>query len=188
VCARSRLKGTASLVTGIKGQRAQFLERGGRDAVRDAATLWFLFVHVNERFMAERRAMWLLIALLYAQTGAWVSQDFREMDEPLDGRIASFLGELYGWQGTISTLSHCYFQGVNPLMPEGDERLASMVDEGELLVERFNDALEMETAARKGTRKRKAGPTAANRRREDPTGRSGHRRVPCEPVSQHGES
>src|SRR5688500_3903450 len=37
VSAKARLKGTASLVTGIKGQRAQFLERSGRDAVRDAA-------------------------------------------------------------------------------------------------------------------------------------------------------
>jgi hypothetical protein len=105
--------------------------------------------------MAEQRALWLLIALLYAQVGAWVFQDFRALDKPLDGRIASCLGELYGWQGTISTLSERYFQGVNPLMPEVEERLTAMVTEGEQLVERFNDALEMETAARKGTRKRK---------------------------------
>jgi hypothetical protein len=153
--AKARLKGYASVFTGLKGQRAQFLERGGRDAVRDAAMLWFLFVHVNERFMGEQRAMWLLIALLYAQVGAWVYQDFRAMDEPLDGRIGSCLGELYGWQGTLSTLSERYFQGVTPLMSEGEERLALMVTEGEQLAVRFNDALEMETAARKGTRKRR---------------------------------
>jgi hypothetical protein len=105
--------------------------------------------------MAEQRAMWLLIALLYAQVGAWVYQEFREMDKPLDGRIASCLNELFGWQGTISTLSERYFQGVNPLMPEGEERLTDMVTEAELLAASFNDALEMATAARKATRKRK---------------------------------
>jgi hypothetical protein len=123
--------------------------------LRDAATLWFLLVHVNAEFLAEQRALWLLIALLYAQVGAWVYQDFRALDEPLDGRIASCLGELYGWQGTIGALAERYFQGVNPLMPEGEERLTAMVDEGELLAASFYDALEMATAARKGPRKRK---------------------------------
>jgi hypothetical protein len=155
VGAKARLKGTASLVTGIKGQRAQFLERGGRDAVRDAATLWFLFVEANGRFMAEQRAMWLLVALLYAQLGAWVYQEFRELDEPLNVRIASCLDELFGWQGTIGALAERYFQGVSPLMPEADERLASLVAEAELLAERFNGALDMEAADRKDSRKRK---------------------------------
>jgi hypothetical protein len=155
VGAMSRLKDQASLLTGLKGQRAQFLERGGRDAVRDAATLWFLFVHVNAGFVAEQRALWLLIALLYAQVGAWVYQDFRALDKPLDGRIASCLNELYGWQGTVGTLTERYFQGVNPLMPEGEERLAEMVAEAELLAASFYEALEMATAARKATRKRK---------------------------------
>jgi hypothetical protein len=44
---------------------------------------------------------------------------------------------------------------VNPLLPEVEERLAQLVAEGVLLIGRFNDALELETAARKGTRKRK---------------------------------
>jgi hypothetical protein len=55
-------------------------------------------VHVNERFMAEKRALWLVVALLYSQVGAWVYQAFRALDEPLDQRIASCLDELYGWQ------------------------------------------------------------------------------------------
>jgi hypothetical protein len=65
------------------------------------------------------------------------------------------LEELYVWQGAIATLSERYFQGVNPLMPEVEECLTAMVAEGELLVERFKETLELETAARKGTRKRK---------------------------------
>jgi hypothetical protein len=51
-------------------------------------------------------------------------------------------------------LSERYFQGVNPLMPEAEERLADVVVEGERLADRFNDALEMENAIREGTRKR----------------------------------
>jgi hypothetical protein len=63
--------------------------------------------------------------------------------------------EVYDWQLTIGTLAARYFQGVNPLMPETEERLADMVAEAELLAERFNDALELEAAFRKGNRKRK---------------------------------
>jgi hypothetical protein len=59
--------------------------------------------------MAEKRALWSLVRLLYSQVGAWVYQDFREMDEPLDQRIASCLTELYGWwQGTIGRLAARY--------------------------------------------------------------------------------
>jgi hypothetical protein len=155
VGAKARLKGYASVFTGLKGQRAQFLERGGRDAVRDAATLWFLFVGANSQFMAEQRAMALLLALLNALVGIWVHQDCPAWDDPLDGRVASCLSEIYGWHGTISTLSERYFEGVNPLMPEIEECLTDIVAEGELLAERFNDALEMEAAVRKGARKRR---------------------------------
>jgi hypothetical protein len=156
--AKARLKGYASVFTGLKGQRAQFLERGGRDAARDAATLWFLFVGANGQFMAEQRAMALLLALLNALVGIWVHQDCPAWDDPLDGRIASCLSEIFGWQHTIAVLAERYFEGVSPLMPEIEERLADMVAEGELLAERFNDGLAMETTARKGTRKQKALP------------------------------
>jgi hypothetical protein len=154
VGAKARLKGYASVFAGLKGQRAQFLERGGRDAVRDAATLWFLFVGANSKLMAEQRAMALLVALLNALVGIWVHQDCPARDDPLDGRIASCLSEIYGWQATIGVLAERYFEGVNPLMPEIGERLANMVREGELLAASFNDALMTETAARKAARRR----------------------------------
>jgi hypothetical protein len=152
--AKARLKSYAPLFTGAKGQRAQFLERGSRDAVRDAATLWFLFVGANGQFMAEQRAMALLIALLNALMGIWVHQECPAWDDPLDGRIAACLSEVYGWQETVGILAGRYFEGVNPLMPEVEERLTNMVGESELLAASFNDALEMESAARKAARRR----------------------------------
>jgi hypothetical protein len=93
------------------------------------------------------------------------------------GRIASCLSELYGWRGTIAALAERYFQGVNPLMPEIEERLTALVTEAELLAESFNDALEMETAARKGTRRRKPAlpkpiDVASVRASAEPTGES----------------
>jgi hypothetical protein len=105
--------------------------------------------------MAEQRAMALLLALLNALTGIWVHQEYPACDDPLDGRIASGLSEVYGWQGTIGILAERYFEGVNPLMPEVEVRLATMVSEADLLAASFNDALEMEAGARKGTRTRK---------------------------------
>jgi hypothetical protein len=151
--ARGRLKRTASLYTGVQWQRAEVLERGKRAAVRDAATLWFLFVEANSQLMAEKRALWLVLALLNSLIGNWVHQKFRELDEPLDRRIASCLEELYAWQGAIAALSASYFEGVNPLMPEMEEHLGQMLDQGESLAERFNDAVEIEAVVRKGSKK-----------------------------------
>ena len=57
----------------LNGQRAQFMERGSRDAVRDVATLWYLFVEVNARFLAEKRALWLQLAYLASSYARWIS-------------------------------------------------------------------------------------------------------------------
>jgi hypothetical protein len=63
--ARNRLKGQASVFAALNGQRALYMEQGSRGAVRDAATLWYLFVGVNERYRQDRRALTLLVTLLH---------------------------------------------------------------------------------------------------------------------------
>ena len=73
VAAKNRLKGQASVFQALNGQRAQFMERGSRDAVRDVATLWYLFVEVNARFLAEKRALWLQLAYLASSYARWIS-------------------------------------------------------------------------------------------------------------------
>jgi hypothetical protein len=55
--AKDRLKSQASKIAGRLGERATFLDQGERDAVRDAATLWHLFVDVNARFIDEKRTV-----------------------------------------------------------------------------------------------------------------------------------
>jgi hypothetical protein len=70
--AKRRLKGRASVFAALSGQRALYMEEGSRAAVRDAATLWYLFVGVNERFGQERRAPTLLVALLASDYRALV--------------------------------------------------------------------------------------------------------------------
>src|SRR6266571_4740654 len=88
--AKGRLKSQAALLAGRgSGQRVQYLDRGSRDAVRDVATLWYLFVEVNGRFMAEKRALYLLVALLYSEYRRWVVEGaLPERDEPLDRQLA----------------------------------------------------------------------------------------------------
>jgi hypothetical protein len=49
------------------------MERGERYTVRDVATLWYLFVEVNARFLVEKRALWLQLAYLASTHGRWIS-------------------------------------------------------------------------------------------------------------------
>jgi hypothetical protein len=152
--AKAKLKPEAAASVRVPGQRREYVAQGERGAVRDVAALYYLFVGVNERFMAEQRATSLLIALHNALVGIWLHQDCPVWDEPLDRRIASCLSEVYDWQQVIAILAERYFQGVNPLLSDTAERLAGMLAEAELLAEQFNQALEIEASARQGTRKR----------------------------------
>ena len=129
---------------------------GERDAVRDVATLFYLFVGVNARFMEERRALCLLGAFLSSSLGHW----FREgklpvWDEPLDRRLTSAIEELYGWQVAVDLLSERYYQGVSPLLPETEENLTWIVEQIERLVDLFNDHRELEVELTKLHGKRK---------------------------------
>jgi len=154
--ARGRLKSQAAALERVSGQRTDFLDRGERDAVRDVATLFYLFVEVNGRFMAEERALYLLVALLFAEYRQWVRDgELPERDEPLDRQLTSALGELYAWDDAVAALTERYFQGVNPLMPEVEESLDWIAEQAEQLAERFNEHLEFESKARKASRKRK---------------------------------
>jgi hypothetical protein len=112
---------------------------------------------VNGRFLAEKRALYFQLALLFSSYREWVlGREWREWDEPLDQRIRSALAELYAWNDAVALLAERYFQGLNPLMPEEEESLNWIVEQTEQLAERFNDRLEWEAEARKTSRKRKS--------------------------------
>ena len=138
------------------GSDGDALFHAERDAVRDVAMLFYLFMQVNGQFLEEKRALCLLVALLLHSIRDWF-RDGRmpHWDEPLDRRLQLAVEELYGWQRTVANLSERYFQGVCPLLPETEENLAWIVVQGELLVDLFNDHLEFEGIARKANGKRK---------------------------------
>ena len=155
--AKNRLKGQASVFAALNGQRALYMEQGSRGAVRDAATLWYLFIGVNERFRQERRALTLLIALLHSRHAASVRRDTPDAESPLGDRIASCLSELYTWHDANEVLRARYYEGVSPLMSEPEQHLTWLVEQAELLAERFNDHLLLEEEARTRTQERARG-------------------------------
>ena len=107
--AKNRLKGQVSVFQALNGQRAQFTERGSRDAVRDVATLWYLFVEVNARFLAEKRALWLQLAYLASSYARWIS-DINRGAEALAERLTAALVETYGWTEALDQLMERYFR------------------------------------------------------------------------------
>jgi hypothetical protein len=144
VAAKNRLKGQASVFAALNGQRAQFMEHGSRDAVRDVATLWYLFVEVNARFLAEKRALWLQLAYLASSYARWIS-DIERGAESLAERLEAALVETYGWTEAVDQLMDHYFREECPLLSEAEEALLEMVGHAEQMVERFNDRIEFET-------------------------------------------
>ena len=139
-------------------QRASFLDRGERDAVRDVATLWYLFLNVNARFMAEKRALWALLALHHSSMALLCSVHrdwFRAGEDSPDQRVMSTLIEVFMWDGIVRTLAERYYHGQSPLLAEAQENLDGLVEHGEQLAEMFNEHLELEIELQKGSRKRK---------------------------------
>ena len=138
------------------GTDLEGVDRAERDAVRDGAMLFYLFMQANGQFLEEKRALCLLVALLLHSIHDWF-RDSRmpQWDEPLDRRLQLAVEELYGWQRAVAMLGERYFQGVCALLPETEEQLGWIVVQGELLVELFNDHLEFEGIARKANGKRK---------------------------------
>ena len=129
---------------------SEAVEQAERDAVRDVAVLFFLCTDVNAAFLEEKRALYLLIALLIRAIHDWSrGQRTMQRGEPLGQRLQLAMEELYGWQGTIERLSERYFQGVCPLLPETEEELDWIVTHGELVVEMFNDQLDFEEFTQK---------------------------------------
>jgi hypothetical protein len=62
--------------------------------------------------MAEQRALYLLVALLYSEYGPRLKEgELPERDEPLDRQLASALTELYAWESAVAALAERYFQG-----------------------------------------------------------------------------
>ena len=156
VAARARLRSETAKLAGLRQLRADYREQGERAAVREIATLFYLFVDVNGRFLEEKRALCLLVALaLSSLKDCFSDRRLAKAGEPIDRRFAALLEELYGWQQAVATLSERYFQGVCPLLPETEEELAWIVAQGELAVELFNDHLEWEIELRKDGGKRK---------------------------------
>jgi hypothetical protein len=158
--AKDRLRGRASTFGGRPKRLASFLDQGERDAVRDAATLWYLFVEVNERFMAERRALWLSMALHHASMALlfsvhrdWLRAGGTDEESP-DERLRTTLAELYMWDGAARTLAERYYHEQRPLLGEAQDNLDELIEHGVGLAERFNEHLEMEIEARRasGTR------------------------------------
>ena len=142
--AKRRLKGRASVFAALSGARAAYMEEGSRAAVRDAATLWYLFLGVNERFRQERRALTLLVALLAADSRVLTQDEKAGGGERLADRIAAALLELYSWQDAVKMLREEYYEGVSPLLPEAEEHLGWLVEQAERLGEGSNDYLELQ--------------------------------------------
>ena len=122
--------------------------------VRDAATLWYLFVDVNQRYLADRRALTLQVERVHAHHREWVRQASDASGEPLRERVVRCGSEIVTWDQAIRTVQERYFEGVSPLMPDLEEHLTWLAGQAELVVERFNDAVEMEAAERRRTKKR----------------------------------
>src|SRR6266702_1675178 len=67
------------------GADVEGVDRSERDAVRDVAMLFYLFMQANGQFVEEKRALCLLVALLFRSVHDWF-RDGRmpKWDEPLD--------------------------------------------------------------------------------------------------------
>src|SRR5439155_2225772 len=132
------------------GTDLEGVDRAERDAVRDVAMLFYLFMQANGQFVEEKRALCLLVALLLHSVHDWF-RDSRmpQWDDPLDRRLQLAVEELYGWQRAVAMLAERYFQGVCPLFPEVEEQIGWIVGQGELLVELFNDHLGFEVCVEK---------------------------------------
>jgi hypothetical protein len=111
--------------------------------------------------MAEKRALWLLVsvqhfsfALLCSVHRDWFRAARPGEDSP-NQRLRTTLAELYMWDAIVRTVAEQYYHGQSPLFPEAQENLDGLVEQGELLVEMFNEHLELEIELLKGSRKRK---------------------------------
>jgi hypothetical protein len=132
------------------------IERAERDAARDVAMLFYLFMGVNDAFLHEKRALHLLVLLLLHSVRDWLAPVAcaRGSSRFLVGSRQRWSSSTRG-QHTVERLRDRYFQGICPLMPETEEQLAFVVAQGELVVEIFNDHLVFETITRKRSGKRK---------------------------------
>jgi len=149
---RTRLQGQAA--GSASAQPREALGRAERDAVRDAATLWYLFVELNSSFLTEKRALWLEIALMASSYGRWISDTDRHAARFTEG-LGATLAEVYNWKRTVATLTERYFQGECPLLAEAEESLQGMVEKAEQLVDWFNDRVEFEIETREASGKGK---------------------------------
>ena len=126
-------------------------EQGERDAVREVAFLWYLFLEVNARFGTERRSLFLNLAFLSSTLGHWFRDGERaRSQESLALRLSAAMSELSAWQQAIAMLRERYFCGVTPLLAEAEGALDWAHEMGEDLVVRFNDHLELVELTSKG--------------------------------------
>src|SRR5437867_8584561 len=106
------------------GTDLEGVDRAERDAVRDVAMLFYLFMQVNGQLIEEKRALCLLLALLAHSVPHWYRDDRMARWDESRQRLQSAVEELYGWHRTVAILGDRYFQRICPLLAEAEELLA----------------------------------------------------------------
>jgi hypothetical protein len=127
-----------------KGEKPEVIKRAERQAVREAAFLFYLQLQVNTRLWADWRAMCLHLAYVASELGHRCADD--DAPEGELGRVRQHaldtVLEFLQWDIAIHKIAGRYYGGASPLFPGQAEQLADSLQHARQVVTIFNDHLE----------------------------------------------
>ncbi len=143
----------------MKGRPKDEIRATVNRAIRDIAFLYYLFLQINTRVMAEQRSWSLQLAALAGTLGClaiedsyrdvlnrsirtWYDEDHeKEIIRDWKDNAEKSLLELYSFQYAVTSISKRYFDGRQVLFPDLVKDLGNVVQQTEELVETFNKIL-----------------------------------------------
>jgi hypothetical protein len=139
----------------LKGADRSRIAQAVREARREVYFLFYLFTGLNTRFMQEKRALWLWVALVSSELKEVVCYDRHPHLPEWREHLERLVAEVIRWEGAWAEIKTRYYEGQEVLMPDVVEQLSGLVEQVSHVVEMFNnwaEALQYEAMSR---RKRK---------------------------------
>jgi hypothetical protein len=139
----------------LKGADRSRIAQALREARREVYFLFYLYTGLNTRFMQERRALWLWLALASSELKEVVCYDRHGQLAEWRNHLELLVAEVLMWEGAWSEIKRQYYEGQEVLMPEAVEQLTGLAEQVSRVVEMYNDWTEALHYDLQGRRKRK---------------------------------